>query len=189
MIAQNHSVFAKDGRLVRSNFIHTLFATLYDFPGGLALALFVGFYLAIVIVINIFVVLIEALVLRKMNFGSLQACSLASFLMNLISVLAGSSTGFIVGALCDLDCRSSFLTFLALLPGFDLDPQLKVSGFYAVLFFAICYFLTVVLEMGVLLILRREHPPGRIGKMVLVANLFSYLFLIIVFGLTKVYFS
>ena len=70
-----------------------------------------------------------------------------------------------------------------------IAPPFKVNVLQVLLFFGVGYVLTVVLEMGVLLILRREHSSSRIGKMVLVANLFSYLFLIIVFGLTKVYFS
>ena len=164
-----------------------IFLALYDFSGGMALL--IGLSLFVVIIINASVVLIEAIVLRKMNFGSLIACFLVSFLMNLLSTLAGYSTGYIALVLCDLDCRGSVLNLLALLPGFTIDPQLEVSSFYLFLFFAICYVLTVVLEMGVLFILRREHCPGRIGKMVLVTNLFSYLFLIVLFGLAKAYFS
>lgn len=161
------------------------FLTLYDFGGGMAIL--IGLSILVVIIINAIVVLIEAIVFKAMNFGSLMACFLASFLMNLLSSLAGYSTSYIALALCDLDCRGSVLSLLALLPGFTVDPRLEVSSFYLFLFFAICYVLTVVLEMGVLLVLRREHSLGKIGKMVLVTNFFSYLFLIIVFELAKGY--
>ncbi len=162
-----------------------IFLALYDFSGGMALL--IGLSLFVVIIINAIVVLIEAIVLKKMNFGSLMACFLVSSLMNLLSALAGYSTSYIALALCDLDCRGSVLNLLALLPGFAVDPQLEVSSFYLFLFFALCYVLTVVLELGVLLLLRREHSLGKIGKMVLVTNFFSYLFLIIVFELAKGY--
>lgn len=60
-----------------------IFRMLYDFPRGLALALFFGFYLFLVFVMNIFVVIIETIVLRKMFYGSLRACFGASFLVHL----------------------------------------------------------------------------------------------------------
>ncbi len=109
--------------------------------------------------------------------------------MNLISSFADYITGSMVLTSCDLECRGSWLNLLTRLPGIVVEPQLKVSVLYVLLFVGICYFLTVVLEIGVLLILRREHSPGKIGKLVLVANLFSYLFLVVVFGLAKAYFS
>ena len=168
--------------------MHTLFATRYDFPLGALVPIFVGTYLFIIIIINLFVIFIETIVLRKMNFGNLPACLLASFLMNLISTLAGHITSVLALTSCDIECQNSLLNLFFSLPGTSVDLWLRIS-FFDVSFLGICYVLTVVLEMAVLFILRREHAPRKIGKMVLVINLFSYLFLFALCILIQIYVS
>ncbi len=166
----------------------TIFATLYDFPLGALTSIFVGAYLLIVVAINIFVILIETLVLRKMNFGNLLACLLASFLMNLVSTLVGHITSVLTLTSCDIECQNSLLNLFFSLPGTSVDLWLRIS-FFVVSFLGIGYVLTVVLEMAVLFILRREHSPSKIGKMVLVTNLCSYLFLFALYVLIQIYVS
>jgi len=163
------------------------FLTLYDFSGGLAF--FIGLNFFIVLILSFLIMLIEAVVLKKMNYGSLLSCFFAAFSMNLTSTLAGYSTAYVAISLSQSNVWGTFLSLLAIFPGFVIDPQFKVNALQMLLFFGGGYLLTVILEMIVLFILKREHSIGKIWKIVLVANSSSYLFLIIVFGLVKAYFS
>ena len=163
------------------------FLALYDFSGGLAF--FIGFNLFIVLVLNFLIMLIEAVVLKKMNYGSLFSCFFAAIAMNFTSTFAGYSAAYIAISLSQSNISGTFMGLLAIFPRFVIYPQFQVNTLQVLLFFGVGYLLTVILEMVVLFILRREHSLVKIGKMVLVTNFFSYLFLIIVFGLAKTYFS
>lgn len=166
--------------------MHTLFAALYDFPAGWALAIFVGFHLFEVIVINLLIIIIETVLLKIMKYGKWLSCFGASFFMNLVSASAGFFAGYIVKVILD---KKEFVTVLARLPSLILKPLFALSTPEITLFLITCYTLTIFLEFLTLYIFDRINTAYQIGKFVLMTNLFSYLFLIIVFGLAKVYFS
>lgn len=167
-----------------------IFLTLYDFPAGLALAIFVGFNLFVVFIVNVFIVLIEGFVLRKMRYGTRLASFGVASLMNLVSALAGYITGYMIYILSGVD---NFVSLLAYYPTAMINnavgPRSKIDVLQVFIFLCLCYGLTVTLELMVLFIFRKTHSSRQIGKMVMVANLFSYLFLFAVYGVARVYFS
>jgi hypothetical protein len=173
--------------------MHPISATLYDFPAGLAWAIFAGSSLFFVLIVNIFIIVIEAIVLRKMRYGSWLACTGAAFLMNMVSSLAGYITGYLIFTLPNylwFD-QNIFMIALAYYPwaliGETVSSHTRVSAWYVIAFLLVSYLLTVALEFPLLFVLRREHPGKRVWRMVLVINFFSYLFLFAMYWLLRFY--
>lgn len=160
--------------------------TLYDFPAGWALAMFVGFNLFVVFVINLLIVMIEAVILKAMHYGSWLSSLGTSFFMNVISASAGFLTGYIVTMILGI---KEFVLVMAYLPSFILEPVFMFHPLYLLLFLFICYIVTIALEFPVLYIFNRVNTFHQVGKWVLVTNLFSYLFLLAILVLAKAYFS
>jgi hypothetical protein len=107
------------------------------------------------------IVLIEGTVLRLLRWGSWKITFLHAFIINLITSLLGTGLLFLASNLPILTGPGLF-------------------GFAFLLTFALgAFLLTVIVEAGVLKALRQSPSFSRILLNSLVANFFSYLFLLV----------
>lgn len=131
-----------------------LFAPLTPFfdVGGPVLLL-QGVALLGVVVVSILIIVIEALILwRWFNYGSLSSSSVASLVMNITTTIIG---------------------ILLLILALNITLRLPTA-----FLFLLSWVLTVVVEAGVLKLMKRQATWLRVGQMSLTVNIISYLLLI-----------
>lgn len=131
-----------------------LFAPLTPFfdMGGPVLLL-QGVALLGVVGVSILIIVIEALVLwRWFNYGSFSSSSVASLVMNITTTIIG---------------------ILLLILALNITLRLPTA-----FLFLLSWVLTVVVEAGVLKLMKRQATWLRVGQMSLTVNIISYLLLI-----------
>lgn len=131
-----------------------LFAPLTPFfdMGG-PILLLQGVALLGVVVVSILIIVIEAFVLwRWFNYGSLSSSSVASLVMNITTTIIG---------------------ILLLILALNITLTLPIA-----FLFLLSWVLTVVVEAGVLKLMKRQATWLRVGQMSLTVNIISYLLLI-----------
>jgi hypothetical protein len=102
------------------------------------------------------IILLEALILRRLNWASLKRCLLDSFAMNLASTVFG--------------------LILAWILRIDLTRAREMGMLFPIIFLS--YALSVYIEAGVISLLRK-HPVREILRSFAIVNLASYILIVI----------
>lgn len=157
-----------------------MIATLYDFSGGALLYIFGLVHLVASIIINGMIILIEAIVFKKMRLASFGKNLGMAFVLNLASATVGYLFAYVAHRgwlLFEGYADGSFAATLFWMPVLIISIPPPYN--FLLLFFG--YWITIGIEGPLMLLLGRLVNPeaglGQLWKMTLVANIWSYLFL------------